>query len=314
MAAVTGPERDLLVLGGGVTGLGLARLAARSGWSVTVVERDDLATGASSSTSHMLHGGLRYLEQGRFRLVREALAERMAVSRLAPALARPVRFLVPLRKGDRVGPFRLRAGLALYDLLAGRSGMSPHVLAGAKQALAMEPALEPDGLRAAGIYSDVVMDDARIAIAGRDPQVERPSPGVTGRLAASPLLVDRGDRGQGHGQLGTEEGDRGPIADDPLPDAQGPLVGPEGILRATLVAEALALTHQVPGFLDRGLRRRDLDGRPGLGDPGRRWLVGTPGEADRGQLGPQPVEVPEGEPLLDSRYRQAPPSGLKARR
>ena len=151
MAVMTGPERDLLVLGGGVTGLGLARLAARSGWSVTVVERDDLATGASSSTSHMLHGGLRYLEQGRFRLVREALAERMAVSRLAPALARPVRFLVPLRKGDRVGPFRLRAGLALYDLLAGRSGLSPHVLAGAKQALAIEPALEPDGLRASSM-------------------------------------------------------------------------------------------------------------------------------------------------------------------
>jgi len=165
MATVSGPERDLLVLGGGVTGLGLARLAARSGWSVSVVERDDLATGASSATSHMLHGGLRYLEHGRFRLVREALAERMAVSRLAPSLARPVRFLVPLRKGDRVGPFQLRAGLALYDLLAGRSGLSPHVLAGARQALALEPALEPAGLRAAGIYSDVVMDDVRLAIA-----------------------------------------------------------------------------------------------------------------------------------------------------
>jgi glycerol-3-phosphate dehydrogenase len=165
MAAVNGPERDLLVLGGGVTGLGIARLAARSGWTVTVVERDDLATGASSATSHMLHGGLRYLEHGRFRLVREALAERMAVSRLAPALARPVRFLVPIRKGDRVGPIKLRAGLALYDLLAGRSGLSPHVLAGARQALAMEPGLEPDGLRAAGIYSDAVMDDARIAVA-----------------------------------------------------------------------------------------------------------------------------------------------------
>jgi len=165
MAGVSGPERDLLVLGGGVTGLGLARLAARSGWSVSVVERNDLATGASSATSHMLHGGLRYLEHGRFRLVREALSERMTVSRLAPALARPVRFLVPLRRGDRVGPFRLRAGLALYDLLAGRSGLSPHVLASARQALALEPALEADGLRAAGIYSDVVMDDARLAIA-----------------------------------------------------------------------------------------------------------------------------------------------------
>ena len=165
MAGLSGSERDLLVLGGGVTGLGLARLAARSGWSVSVVERNDLATGASSATSHMLHGGLRYLEHGRFRLVREALSERMTVSRLAPALARPVRFLVPLRRGDRVGPFRLRAGLALYDLLAGRSGLSPHVLASARQALALEPALEADGLRAAGIYSDVVMDDARLAIA-----------------------------------------------------------------------------------------------------------------------------------------------------
>src|SRR5262245_38683903 len=165
MAGMTGPERDLLVLGGGVTGLALARLAARSGWTVSVVERDDLATGASSATSHMLHGGLRYLEHGRFRLVREALSERMAVSRLAPALAKPVRFLVPLRRGDRVGPLKLRAGLALYDLLAGRAGLSPHVLAGARQALAMEPAPEHERPRAAGVYSDVVMDDARIAMA-----------------------------------------------------------------------------------------------------------------------------------------------------
>src|SRR5262245_40193168 len=163
--AVSGTERDLVVLGGGVTGLGIARLAARSGWSVTVIERDDLATGASSATSHMLHGGLRYLEHGRFRLVREALSERMIVSRMAPALAKPVRFLVPLRRGDRVGPLKLRAGLVLYDLLAGRSGPSPHMMAGARQALALEPGLQPDGLRGAGLYSDVVMDDARLAVA-----------------------------------------------------------------------------------------------------------------------------------------------------
>ena len=162
---VSGPERDLVVLGGGVTGLGIARLAARSGWSVTVVERDDLATGASSATSHMLHGGLRYLEHGRFRLVREALSERTAVARMAPMLARPVRFLAPLWRGDRVGPLRLRAGLALYDLLAGRAGPSPHVMADAKQALALEPGLAPTGLRGAGVYTDMVMDDVRLAIA-----------------------------------------------------------------------------------------------------------------------------------------------------
>ena len=162
---MTGPETDLVVLGGGVTGLGVARLAARAGWSVTLVERDDLGHGASSATSHMLHGGLRYLEHGRFTLVREALHERMAVARLAPALSQPVRFVVPLRRGDRVGPLRLRAALALYDLLSGRRGPSPYLMADARQARTLEPGLASEGLRGAGVYSDVVMDDARLNIA-----------------------------------------------------------------------------------------------------------------------------------------------------
>lgn len=158
-------DRDLLILGGGITGLGIARLAARAGWPVTLVERGDLGAGASSATSHMLHGGLRYLEHGRFSLVREALTERLTVARMAPSLSRPVRFMVPLRRDDRVGPLRLRAALALYDLLSGRQGPSPYVMADARQARALEPGLEASGLRGAGIYSDVVMDDARIAIA-----------------------------------------------------------------------------------------------------------------------------------------------------
>lgn len=158
-------DRDLVILGGGITGLGIARMAARAGWPVTVIERDDLATGATGATSHMLHGGLRYLEHGRFSLVREALSERMAVSRLAPALSHPVRFMVPIRRGDRVGPWKLRAGLSLYDMLAGRAAFSPHVMADSRQAQSLEPAIEPKGLRGAGLYSDVVMDDTRLAIA-----------------------------------------------------------------------------------------------------------------------------------------------------
>ena len=113
----------------------------------------------------MLHGGLRYLEHGRFALVREALSERAAVSRMAPALASPVRFLVPLRRGDRVGPWRLRAGLALYDVLAGRAGLGAHAMTGPAGALALEPGLARDGLVAAGVYADGVMDDARLAVA-----------------------------------------------------------------------------------------------------------------------------------------------------
>lgn len=156
---------DLLVLGGGATGLGIAHRASREGRRVLLVERGDLAGGASSASSHLLHGGLRYLEHGQFSLVREALAERTALLALAPALARPVRFLAPVWRGARVPAWKLRAGLALYDLLAGRARLSPHGWADAAQARALEPALAADGLRGAGLYSDAVMDDARLAVA-----------------------------------------------------------------------------------------------------------------------------------------------------
>ena len=156
---------DVLVLGGGITGLGIARLAARNGWSVAVLERDDLASGASGASSHMLHGGLRYLEHGRFLLVRRSLSERAVVSRMAPGLVRPTRFIVPLYSGGRVGPARLRAGLLLYEWLASRKGLAPHAWLRATEALALEPELEPRGLLGAGAYSDTIMDDARLCIA-----------------------------------------------------------------------------------------------------------------------------------------------------
>jgi glycerol-3-phosphate dehydrogenase len=156
---------DVLVLGGGVTGLGVARLAARNGLRTAVLERHDLASGASGASSHMLHGGLRYLEHGQFALVREALSERGRVARMAPALARPVRFLVPLRRGDRTPGWQVRIGLGLYDLLAGRGSPSPHAMTDAAGALALEPGLAREGLTGAGVYSDVVVDDARLAIA-----------------------------------------------------------------------------------------------------------------------------------------------------
>ena len=99
-------------LWGGITGLAIARLATRNGYSVALLERGDLACGASSATSHMLHGGLRYLEHGHFALVREALRERAAVRRMAPDLTRPTRFLIPFYRGDRRPPWMVRLGLA----------------------------------------------------------------------------------------------------------------------------------------------------------------------------------------------------------
>jgi len=155
---------DLAIVGGGITGAGLASLASRRGLSVALLERRDLMSGASSASSHMLHGGLRYLEHGRVALVREALRERAIVSRLAPALTRPCRFVVPVFRGDRVGTWRLNAGLSAYDLLAGSSRFAPHQMLDARAALALEPALAPQGLRGAGVYTDVVMDDAQLGV------------------------------------------------------------------------------------------------------------------------------------------------------
>jgi glycerol-3-phosphate dehydrogenase len=156
---------DLVVIGGGINGLGIARLAARNGYSCAVLERGDLASGTSSASSHMLHGGIRYLEHGRFSLVRESLNERSAVSHMAPGLVRPQRFLVPLYRGDRVGPWKLRAGLQMYDWFAGPAALGAHVMARRAEALALEPNIAEDGLLGAGVYSDAVMDDARIAVA-----------------------------------------------------------------------------------------------------------------------------------------------------
>jgi len=155
---------DLVVVGGGITGLGIARLAARNGYTVAVIERGDLAGGASSASSHMLHGGLRYLEHGRYRLVRESLRERAAVGHLAPDLAQPARFLLPFYRGDRRPPWMVRTGLFLYDTLAGRANLAPHAAVPANAAMALEPDLAPAGLIGAGLYSDMVMDDVRLAV------------------------------------------------------------------------------------------------------------------------------------------------------
>jgi len=156
---------DVVVVGAGITGLGVARLAARHGLSVAVLERGDLASGASGSTSHMLHGGLRYLEHGHFGLVRESLRERCALAHMAPQLAHPARFLVPFYRGDRRAPWMVRLGLAAYDAFAGRAGLAPHAAVRAKEALALEPDLESAELLGAGLYSDVVMDDVGLAVA-----------------------------------------------------------------------------------------------------------------------------------------------------
>src|SRR5689334_4521108 len=114
---------DVLILGGGITGAGVALDAVLRGLRVGLIDKGDFASGTSSASSKLIHGGLRYLEHGDFRLVYEALHERRLLLDNAPHLVHPLRFVIPFYERARVPPWKYRVGLTLYDLLAGRSNL-----------------------------------------------------------------------------------------------------------------------------------------------------------------------------------------------
>jgi len=156
---------DLLVIGGGITGAGIARDAALRGIRTALVERGDFGGATSSNSSRLIHGGLRYLEQHDFGLVFEASRERRILLQLAPHLVRPLPFLFPVYRGSRVPPWRLRAGMWLYDLLAAFRNVHPHSWLGPRAVRRAEPALRDKDLRGAALYYDAQTDDARLVLA-----------------------------------------------------------------------------------------------------------------------------------------------------
>lgn len=158
---MAGETFDVLVIGGGVTGCGAALDAATRGLSVALVEQRDFASGTSSRSSKLIHGGLRYLEQFEFGLVREALREQtLMLETLCPHLARPVSFAIPLSGGPWQRLY-LGAGTLLYDLIAGRRALPRHRHLSARTVRNRFPALSIPGLSGAIEYFDAQMDDAR---------------------------------------------------------------------------------------------------------------------------------------------------------
>ena len=156
---------DLLVIGGGIQGAAVARDAALRGLGVVLLERGDFASGTSSRSSKLIHGGIRYLETGQLGLVREALRERSILLRLASEFVRPLPFLIPHYRNEGRSRLEIRAGLWLYAALAGRESIAEHRAVSAVEALELEPSLRQEGLLGGSLYWDAQMDDALLCIA-----------------------------------------------------------------------------------------------------------------------------------------------------
>jgi glycerol-3-phosphate dehydrogenase len=164
LLALSGQYFDLLVIGGGIFGASVARDAALRGLRVALIEKSDFASGTSSCSSKLIHGGFRYLQQRDFRLVFEACRERHILRRTAPHLVRPLPFLFPIYQGGDISLTKLRLGMSLYDWLALRRNVATHRTVSAERALMSEPSLSRQDLRGAVAFYDCQEDDARFCI------------------------------------------------------------------------------------------------------------------------------------------------------
>lgn len=156
---------DVAIIGGGITGAGIARDAALRGLRVALLEARDFASGTSSRSSRLVHGGVRYLEHGHLHLVFESSRERRTLLRIAPHLVRPLAFTWPVYRHARVSRARLALGLGLYDALAMFRNVTRHERLSRADVLAREPALRPDELVGGARYHDASTDDSRLTLA-----------------------------------------------------------------------------------------------------------------------------------------------------
>ena len=208
---------DLLIIGGGINGAGIARDAAMRGLRTILVEQNDLASGTSSRSSRLIHGGLRYLEQGELGLVLEANRERRTLQRIAPHLVWPLAFVFPVHRGDRISRWRLAAGMLLYDMLALFRNVRLHRMLGKRGMLEAEPMLRDLGLLGGARYYDAQCDDARLVIASARSAMHN------GALVANYMAVVGLERTAGR-VVGAQLEDR--------------LTGERGVVRASVVVNA----------------------------------------------------------------------------
>jgi glycerol-3-phosphate dehydrogenase len=167
------PEFDVIIIGAGINGAGIARDAAMRGLKVLLLDKGDIASGTSSASTRLIHGGLRYLEHFEFGLVRESLRERETLLRIAPHLVKPLPITIPIYKQSKRGRLTVRAGMIAYDLLSIGKSLPRHRMLSRAETLAQSPGLNPEGLLGSALYFDAQVEFAERlvvenALAARD--------------------------------------------------------------------------------------------------------------------------------------------------
>src|SRR6188474_2385643 len=149
---------DLVIIGAGINGAGIARDAAMRGLKVLLIDKGDLGCGTTSASTRLIHGGLRYLEHFEFGLVRESLREREILLRIAPQLVRPLAITIPIYKQSKRGRLTIRAGMILYDLLSWGKSLPRHRMFSRAATLKRWPGLNPEGLVGSALYYDAQVE------------------------------------------------------------------------------------------------------------------------------------------------------------
>jgi glycerol-3-phosphate dehydrogenase len=245
-AAIDGAHFVVAVIGGGITGAGVARDAAMRGLSVTLIEAEDFASGTSSRSSKMIHGGLRYLPMGDIALVREAASERKAVQAIAPHLARETPFVIPARTAATIA--KLRAGLWTFEKLGGVPKSRKHEVWSNADLAAREPAVAADGLAGAVVYPEYLTDDARLTLANvRSAAAHGATCLNHARVIA---IVTEGDHAVGL-EIADEAGRRARLFADVIVNAAGPWVDAMRALEEPGASPRLKLSKGVHIVVDR---------------------------------------------------------------
>ncbi|WP_271298961.1 glycerol-3-phosphate dehydrogenase [Sphingomonas sp. CV7422] len=293
---------DLLVVGGGINGTGIARDAAGRGLSVLLVEQDDLASHTSSASTKLIHGGLRYLEYGELRLVREALIERERLWGMAPHIIWPLRFVLPQTHSPRPA-WQVRAGLWLYDHLGGRKRLP------ATQTVSLADTPFGAGLADRDgrgfVYSDCWVEDSRLVVLNARDAADR---GAT--ICTRTQLLSAEREGEGwRAQLRDAAGGSRQVAARALVNAAGPWVGAvrarSGSASADRGVRLVKGSHIVVPRLydgDHALMLQNADRRIVFAIPyeGRFTLVGTTDVPWQAAPGPAAIDAAETRYLLDT--------------